>query len=299
MRRPRGGPARAGLSILLLSLGAALPGATALAAPLPSVTDDADGSTEAPPAMDDEPAPKDSPPPPPPPSAVGDSKAASAPAESKTPPSSSPPERSSPPSATKPATAPKTGARPPVDPPPGSEPATIGGPIKPAVIRPPAEEGVGDPWQREPKDPNAEEPVPTEDAVARQVQPPEVGEKPDRKKRRKTGYAQYESPQRFGVELKFGPYLPDIDRSYTGAREFGPYGQVFGDTDDNGHVIDGPNKAFMFALGFEWQFWNPGDVGPFGLGFTFSFMRDSANAIFTEYAVNPDLAPEGEPIRST
>ncbi|MCA9720508.1 MAG: hypothetical protein KC468_37950, partial [Myxococcales bacterium] len=129
-----------------------------------------------------------------------------------------------------------------------------------------------------------------------------------RKREQKSGYAKYESPQRFAVELKFGPYLPNIDRNYTGNRQFGSYDLIFGKTDAIGNTVDSPSKAFMFGLGFEWQFFNPGRIGPLGLGFTFSFFRDRANAIYKDYqaiyaesgtVTKDDLLPGDTSIRST
>ncbi len=180
-----------------------------------------------------------------------------------------------------------------------------------------------DPWEPDPPpDPDAPPAVPTQEAAERQTRPPEVRdtldhtEPSDRRakrakkkqdRREKRGYEKYESPQRFGVELKFGPYLPNIDRNYAGPRDFGSYDLIFGRTDDIGRTVDTPKKAFMFALGFEWQFFNPGRTGPLALGFTFSFFRDRANAIFRDYQdiyeqngtiADDDLLPGDTSIRS-
>ncbi len=110
-------------------------------------------------------------------------------------------------------------------------------------------------------------------------------------RREKRGYEKYESPQRFGVELKFGPYLPNVDLNYDGPG-LGPYGKVFGQTDERGVAIDQPKKALMGAAAFEWQFLNPGGVGPLGLGYSISFMRDSAKALLAD----PD--PDADSVRS-
>jgi hypothetical protein len=97
------------------------------------------------------------------------------------------------------------------------------------------------------------------------------------------------SPQRFALELKFGPYVPDVDRGYGGDGD-GPYKTVFGETDANGNVIDDPRPGLFSVLGFEWQFDHLG--GPFLLGTTVGYFRDTADAIVA------DPAPDG-PIRSS
>ena len=80
---------------------------------------------------------------------------------------------------------------------------------------------------------------PTEDAVRRQSDPELAAALAQPKKK---GYAKYASPQRFAAEVKFGPYLPDIDRNYNGSDAFGPYAKIFGHTDDRGVTIDEPKS---------------------------------------------------------
>ncbi|MGB1276802.1 MAG: MXAN_2562 family outer membrane beta-barrel protein, partial [Nannocystaceae bacterium] len=117
----------------------------------------------------------------------------------------------------------------------------------------------------------------------------------DTKKAKKQTFGnRYESPQRFALEIKLGPYLPNVDGRYDGPREFGPYAKIFGNTDARGITIEDPSQGLMAALAFEWQFLNPGQLGPLALGFQFSFFTDSARAMFSSYANadNPDDVPE-------
>ncbi|TPV95681.1 MAG: hypothetical protein B7733_08655 [Myxococcales bacterium FL481] len=94
----------------------------------------------------------------------------------------------------------------------------------------------------------------------------------------------YRSPQRFAVEIKMGPYLPDVDRDYDGDG-FGPYATIFGDTQDDDNNDTGltqraPPRHPMPVLGFEWQFLHLG--GPVSLGATVGLFRDKAAALLGE-----------------
>ena len=53
----------------------------------------------------------------------------------------------------------------------------------------------------------------------------------------------YKSPQRFAFELTFGPYRPDVDSEFNGART--PYKDYFG----NGHDL-------LTRVEFDYQFWH-------------------------------------------
>lgn len=97
------------------------------------------------------------------------------------------------------------------------------------------------------------------------------------------------SPQRFALEIKAGPYLPDVDRKYEG-EGFGPYATLFGETDGEGVVDDDPRNSVMPALAFDWQFFYA--AGPLGIGPQVGFFLDRADAILT----NP--TDEDETIRS-
>ncbi|HFE44694.1 MAG TPA: hypothetical protein ENJ18_04255 [Nannocystis exedens] len=144
-----------------------------------------------------------------------------------------------------------------------------------------------DPWA---ESPDNQQQAPTSEAVRRQANPAlsEALSEGSKKK----GYAKYESPQHFALELKFGPYLPAVDRNYAGPDTFGPYAKVFGETDDRGVTTAEPKSGLMPALAFEWQFFNPAKIGPLGIGYTISFFRDSAKALLA----NPD--PDADSIRS-
>lgn len=144
-----------------------------------------------------------------------------------------------------------------------------------------------DPWAESPQ---SQALPPTSVAVDRQANPA-LSETINETSQKK-GYDKYESPQHFALELKFGPYLPTIDRNYTGPDTFGSYAKVFGETDDRGVTTAEPKSGLMPALAFEWQFFNPAGIGPLGVGYTFSFFRDSAEALLAD----PD--PDADSIRS-
>jgi len=83
------------------------------------------------------------------------------------------------------------------------------------------------------------------------------------------------SKQRFALEFKLGPYVPDVDRNYAGPG-FGPYATVFGQTNSLGVTVDEPKPTVMPVLTFEWQFYHFG--GPLGLGLQVGYARDRAAA---------------------
>ena len=133
--------------------------------------------------------------------------------------------------------------------PPGSETVEDPGPTAPAA---PAEPTEPDPWAPQPPTPQV---PPSERAVLAQ-QDPDLAATLNAPAADKRGYAKYESPQRFAVEVKVGPYLPDVDRNYEGSG-YGPYAKVFGQTDARGATIGAPRKVVMPVLHFEWQIVNP------------------------------------------
>jgi hypothetical protein len=98
-----------------------------------------------------------------------------------------------------------------------------------------------------------------------------------------------ESPQRFAFELKFGPYTPSADRTYTGDG-LGPYAQIYGPTDSTGTATGEPKPRLFSAIAFDWQFVYLG--GPLSVGTSVGFFRDTAQAILAE----PD--PDADTIRS-
>jgi hypothetical protein len=85
-----------------------------------------------------------------------------------------------------------------------------------------------------------------------------------------------ESPQRFAVEVKFGPYIPAVDDAVSGGG-LGPYASVFGQTDDTGAAVDQPKAGLYSVISFEWQFINL--AGPLSLGGQVGFFRDQAQAL--------------------
>ena len=103
-----------------------------------------------------------------------------------------------------------------------------------------------------------------------------------------------ESPQRFAVEIKFGPYLPDVDRRYTGGG-FGPYATIFGRTDDNGVTTGAPKRGLYSVLSFEWQFAYAG--GPFSIGTTIGLFQDRADALVNGAAPDADVRSSGDRVR--
>ncbi|MEM7160324.1 MAG: MXAN_2562 family outer membrane beta-barrel protein [Myxococcota bacterium] len=122
------------------------------------------------------------------------------------------------------------------------------------------------------KKPAAVKPAPSSEALARETT---IGIGDDEPKDRsgRTG-----SPQNFALEVKLGPYLPDIDRAYSGPG-LGPYAAIFGETDSTGAAVDQPNAVVMPVLGFDWQFFYLG--GPLGIGAQMGFFRDKADALIT------------------
>lgn len=128
------------------------------------------------------------------------------------------------------------------------------------------------------------QPQPSEAAVARQGSV-DFGDPPPTKQRRPQG--RYESPQRFALELKFGPYLPDVDRNYSG-EGLGPYATIYGRTDARGVATGEPRKAFYGGLAFEYQIVYL--AGPIGVGFQWSMMRDKAQALLARPPEDPEAS---------
>lgn len=110
---------------------------------------------------------------------------------------------------------------------------------------------------------------------------------PDRTRRDRAGRPG--SPQRFALEFKMGPFLPDVDRDYAGPG-LGPYATVFGRTDSTGQAIDQPKAFPMPVVAFDWQFVYL--AGPLGIGVQAGFFRDKAQALIAE-------PMEGESLRSS
>ncbi len=137
------------------------------------------------------------------------------------------------------------------------------------------EKREGEVWRPvEPQTYTVKQPVPSETAIVNQSNP-ELAETLATKQKPK----RYESPQRFALEVKFGPYLPDIDKKY-GGPGFGPYASVYGVTNERGEAIGQPQKGFYGAIAFEYQIVNL--AGPLGIGFQWSMFRDSAQALLAD-----------------
>jgi hypothetical protein len=94
------------------------------------------------------------------------------------------------------------------------------------------------------------------------------------------------SPQRFAVELRFGPYLPSIDSEFTGKT---PFADIFG-LDCNPTVNADPNKStmggkvsprFYFGVEFDYLPLRIPYVGVFGggLGWGFTSFSNYANFV--------------------
>ncbi len=78
----------------------------------------------------------------------------------------------------------------------------------------------------------------------------------------------YESPQNFALELRFGPYRPDIDSEFEGLpADQRPFQRTFGD-----------GKGFHFGVEFDWQALRVPYLGTFGPGFGWSTVSRSAKA---------------------
>jgi hypothetical protein len=107
---------------------------------------------------------------------------------------------------------------------------------------------------------------------------------PDRTRRDRAGRPG--SPQRFALEFKMGPFLPDIDREYSGPG-LGPYATVFGKTDSTGQAVDEPKPFPMPVVAFDWQFVYL--AGPLGVGVQAGFFRDKAQALNADPQPNEHL----------
>ena len=77
----------------------------------------------------------------------------------------------------------------------------------------------------------------------------------------------FESPQRFALELRFGPYRPRIDTAFPQSR---PFEKVFGDD----------NRVF-FGVEFDWQALRIPNVGTLGPGFGWGYTHFGAPALLT------------------
>jgi hypothetical protein len=93
--------------------------------------------------------------------------------------------------------------------------------------------------------------------------PPTFGENPSRT---------YESSQRFAVELKFGPYSPNIDAS-PGLHGHTPFADLF--PPDPGKTR--PPGRLLTQVEFDYQFWRRA-YGNFGIGSTAGYYRRTTHS---------------------
>jgi hypothetical protein len=74
-----------------------------------------------------------------------------------------------------------------------------------------------------------------------------------------------ESPQRFAIELRFGPYRPTVDEEFPDAK---PYATAFG----------ADKKPFYFGAEFDWQMLRVPHVGSLGIGAGWGYTSSSGTA---------------------
>jgi hypothetical protein len=80
--------------------------------------------------------------------------------------------------------------------------------------------------------------------------------------------ATFESPQRWAMELRIGPYYPDVDDEFNGAAH--PLAETLG-----------TKKRVMFGIEGDWQALRFGSIASLGPGFGMAYTRLSAPAYFT------------------
>ena len=77
----------------------------------------------------------------------------------------------------------------------------------------------------------------------------------------------FRSPQRFGLELRLGPYSPEIDEEFKGAKT--PHKDYFGD-----------DTRLMFQIELDWQIYRHVVGGSVGVGASLGYFRENAAAPF-------------------
>jgi hypothetical protein len=77
-----------------------------------------------------------------------------------------------------------------------------------------------------------------------------------------------ESPQDLAVELRFGRYLPQVDREFDGARE--PFEETFGD-----------DSRYLLGLELDWQALRLANVGTLGPGVGWGYTKATADSRIT------------------
>lgn len=83
----------------------------------------------------------------------------------------------------------------------------------------------------------------------------------------------YRSPQRFAIEIKFGPYSPDIDS--TPGLQGHPFSDLF-QSQTSASMGQRPGGKLLSTIEFDWQFWKK--FGSLGLAGSVGFMRRTTHA---------------------
>lgn len=96
-----------------------------------------------------------------------------------------------------------------------------------------------------------------------------------------------ESPQNFAIELRVGPWLPDIDAEFADRGGATPFRDIFGVTPEGSRerVLV---PRWLFGAEFDWQIVRIGPVMSLGVGASLAYTNISANAPFTSSTLNPD-----------
>jgi hypothetical protein len=93
------------------------------------------------------------------------------------------------------------------------------------------------------------------------------------------------SPQHFAVEIKFGPYVPDIDSEFDA--DHGVFGALFGKRDEDGNLVlkEGcvpkVKAKLKSTFEFDWQFWRF-KGGSLGLWGSVGFMMAKGKTLLPE-----------------
>jgi hypothetical protein len=104
------------------------------------------------------------------------------------------------------------------------------------------------------------------------------------------GHHAYESPQNFAVELRLGPYYPDIDSDPT-LTQAGPSTNPNSCQEGGGpaQAAFGTSNRVMAGLEFDWQALRIPHLGTLGPGVAIGYTNLSGNALF----VNKHVPPSG------
>jgi hypothetical protein len=98
-------------------------------------------------------------------------------------------------------------------------------------------------------------------------------------------------PPKFAVEVRFGPYLPDVDGEFGGKST--PFNTVFGNDCSGGAntkpVAGSVKAAFYFGTEFDYLPLRIPYVGAVGPGIGWGYTSFSNNAVFANVASNPSM----------